>query len=145
MKMQPGKLLKPTEKELDLIKKIDEIYNAGIGQEFEDLLLTAINVEKERGQVAKFDPTGTFYAIHPSNLPDGEHRDIFRRLCRVSPSDPVDFETSDGKEDHAQLVEQFDFQRLIRALLRMVAKLFGVDREKNKDSHRRDINEFTLG
>ena len=91
MKMQPGKLLKPTEKELDLIKKIDEIYSSGMGREFENLVRTAINSEKERGHVAEFNPSGTFYAIDPSYLPDDEHRDIFRRLCRVSPSEPVDF------------------------------------------------------
>ena len=90
MKMQPGKLLKPTEKELDLIKKIDEIYSSGMGREFENLVRTAINSEKERGHVAEFNPSGTFYAIDPSYLPDDEHRDIFRRLCRVSPSEPVE-------------------------------------------------------
>ncbi|MNF65176.1 hypothetical protein D3C85_1008280 [compost metagenome] len=145
MKMQPGKLLTPTEKELDLIKKVDDIYSSGMGREFEDLVRAAINSEKERGQISKFDPAGTFYVIHPSNLPDGEHQDIFRRLCRVSPSDPVDFEAPDGKQMHAQLVEKYDFQRLIRALMRIVAKLLGLDREKTKNPDSLESNELTLG
>jgi hypothetical protein len=147
MKMQPGKLLKPTEKELDLIKKIDEIYSSGMGREFENLVRTAINSEKERGHVAEFNPSGTFYAIDPSYLPDDEHRDIFRRLCRVSPSEPVDFETEDGKQMHAQLVEKFDFHRLISALMRVIAKLFGLDsaEKTEKGPRKHDADEQTLG
>ena len=145
MKMKPGKLLNPTDKELYLIQRIDEIYSAGLGKEFEDLVRNSISEEKERGYISRFNPTGTYYALQTSELPDEDHRDIFRRLCMSSPSEPLDFETPDGKEAHAQLVEKFDFQRLIRALLRMVAKLFGVDREKTKDSHHRDIDELTLG
>ena len=145
MKMQPGKLLKPTEKELDLIQRIDEIYSAGLGQEFEDMVRSSIQLEKERGQVTRFDPSGTYYALLPSELPNEENRDIFRRLCISSPSEPLDVEKSSGEEFHAQLVDKLDFQRLIRALLRVVAKLLGLDREKTKDSHHRDIDEFTLG
>lgn len=132
MKIKPGKLLRPDEKNLTLIKYIDEIYDAGLGAEFEDLVRDSIRVERENGRFAEFNPQGTFYALNLSEIPAGEHRDIFRRLCSASPCEPLDVEEPSGRTVQAQLVEKFDFQRLVRALVRVVAKLLGFDNGNSK-------------
>jgi len=127
MIIKPGKLLRPDEKNIALIKRIDEIYDSGLGDEFEDLVRSAIKAEEARGLVSEFDTQGTFYVLELSEIPANEHRDIFRRLCKASPCEPLDVEAPSGRIVEAQLVEKMDFQRLIRALMRVVAKLLGLD------------------
>lgn len=121
------KLLRPDGKHLAFIKRIDEIYDSGLGDDFEDLVRAAIRAEGARGRVSEFNPQGTFYALELSEIPASEHRDIFRRLCTASPCEPLDVEAPSGRMVETQLVEIMDFQRLILALIRVVAKLLGLD------------------
>lgn len=137
MIIKPGKLLRPDEKKLALIKRIDEIYDAGLGDEFEGLVRSAIRAEEARGRVSEFDVQGTFYVLELSEIPADEHRDIFRRLCNASPCEPLDVEASNGRIVETQLVEKMDFQRLICALMRVVAKLLGLDQNDGIKAPRR--------
>lgn len=137
MVIKPGKILRPDEKHLTLIKRIDEIYDSGLGDDFENFVRAAIRAEGERGRFSAFDPQGTFYALELSEIPASEHRDVFRRLCTASPCEPLDVEVPSGSMVEMQLVERMDFQRLILALMRIVAKLLGFDYNDENKAPRR--------
>lgn len=125
MKIENGKLFRPGVEDLDLIKMVDEIYESGHGEEFEQILRGYGKADTESGRQARFDPSAKFYVLYAAEVPKTENLDIFRRLCRYSPSGLIDVETSTAELRNVQLVEQMDFVKLIRAIMQIIKNIFG--------------------
>ncbi|HBN8537628.1 TPA: hypothetical protein L3747_005769 [Pseudomonas aeruginosa] len=140
MKITADKLLRPSDEELKLLKKLDELYQFGDGSEFENLVRSALLDDLRRGliqprQGGRLDVEdrgdslhlkGRYYLLKASELPSEERREVFRRLCHQSPSDPLDVDLPDGQVANGQLVEERDLQRLLRCVLAMVKRLLGL-------------------
>lgn len=155
MKVTADKLLRPSKEELDLLKKLDELYQFCDGSDFENLVRSALLDDLQRGlihprQGGRLDVEeradslhlrGRYYILKDDELPSEERRDVFRRLCHQSPAMPFDVDLPGGQVANGQLVEEKDFQRLLRCVLALVKKLFGLGDGPEKTKKGRDISD----
>lgn len=157
MKVTADRLVRPSQDELALLKKLEEVYALDEGSLFESLVRAALAEDQQRGRVkatglnveereSGLNLRGSYYLLKDSELPEGR-RDIFRRMCPNSPPEPLDVELPGGQIANGQLVEQNDLQRLMRGIVAAVRKLFGFDDEGpekgRKHEHERST-DFTL-
>ncbi|HGP0233804.1 TPA: hypothetical protein ACLEYZ_005800 [Pseudomonas aeruginosa] len=161
MKVTADKLLRPSKEELELLKKLDELYQFGDGSEFENLVRSALLEDLQRGLISprqvgqggrldveergdSLHLRGRYYLLKNSELPSEERHDIFRRLCHKSPADLLDVALPGGQVANGQLVEERDFQRLLRCVLAMVKKLLGLSDGHEKGKARDMSDDFDL-
>jgi hypothetical protein len=124
--MQIENLFRPSEEDLKVFKKIDDIYDQGLGDEFEIIVRRALARQAKQGLDLKAD----FYALADDELPSMPRRDIFRRLCSMSPCEPIGITSKQGRSVTAQLIERNDFERILKALIKLLTMGFGCNAKK---------------
>ncbi|AZL75031.1 hypothetical protein [Pseudomonas oryziphila] len=138
MKVTADRLVRPSEDELELLKKIEDVYGLDDGSLFESLVRAALAEDLQRGRVkvggldveerdSGLNLRGSYYLLKDNELPPEDRREIFRRLCSKSPAESIEVELPGGQVVTAQLVEQTDWQRLMRGIVAAVRKLLGCD------------------
>ncbi|ENT5166894.1 hypothetical protein ISH43_29450 [Pseudomonas aeruginosa] len=158
MKVTTDKLLRPSKEELDLLKNLDELYQFGDGSEFDNLVRSALMDDLRRGLIHprqgggldveeradSLHLRGRYYILKDAELPSEEHRDVFRRLCHQSPAMPFDVDLPGGQVANGQLVEERDFQRLLRCIVALVEKLLGLGDVPERDKTHNLSDDFEL-